>query len=56
MKRVYSKMLKPEDLSHELYLLQQCGYTIINVFQDHIKEFGIDKEVSRYTIIYERDE
>ena len=55
MKKVYSEMLKPEDLSHELYLLQQRGYTIVNVFQDHIKDFT-DKEVSRYTTIYERDE
>ena len=55
MRKVYSEMVKPEDLSHELYLLQQCSYTIINVFQDHIKDFA-DKEVSRYTIIYERDE
>ena len=55
MKKVYSKMVKPSDLSHELYLLQGCGYTIINVFQDHIKD-SADKEVTRYTIIYEREE
>ena len=55
MKKVYSEMIKPGDLSHELYLLQGCGYTIINVFQDHIKDVT-DKEVTRYTIIYEREE
>lgn len=56
MKRIFSKMVKPGDLSHELMMLQKCGYIIDNVFQDHVEEFGTHKEREVYTIIYERDE
>lgn len=56
MKRIFSKTVKPEDLSHELMMLQECKYIINNVFQDHVEEFGTNKEREVYTIIYERDE
>ena len=56
MRKVYSSRVKPGDLSHELYSLQNSGYTINNVYQDHTKEFGTNKEIEVYIIIYERDE
>lgn len=55
MKRVYSKIVKPDELSHELYLLQDHGYTINNVYQDHIKELSSNNEKRVYTIIFERE-
>ena len=55
MKKVHSKTVKPGDLSHELMLLQQCGYIIDNVFQNH-NENSYNGIKETYTIIYERDE
>lgn len=55
MKKVYSEIVKPDNLSHELYLLQECGYTIINVYQDHVKGLGSNNENGVYTIIFERE-
>lgn len=55
MKKVYSKIVRPDELSHELHLLQECGYTINNVYQDHMKEFGLNNEKGVYTIVFERE-
>ena len=54
MKRVYAQTTYHKDLEHNLNLLQQCGYMIDNVFQNHYTSYGESRET--YTIIYERDE
>ena len=54
MKRVHARTIDRKDLEHDLNLLQRCGYTINNVFQNHYTSYGESRE--SYTIIYERDE
>ena len=54
MKHVYAKTTNYNNLEHDLSLLQECGYTIDNVFQNHKQEYDMTRE--SYTIIYERDE
>lgn len=54
MKCVHAQTVYHKDLEHNLNLLQRCGYTINNVFQNHYTSYGESRET--YTIIYERDE
>lgn len=54
MKHVCAKTTNCNNLEHDLSLLQLCGYTINNVFQNHYTSYGESRE--SYTIIYERDE
>ena len=54
MKQVHAQTVYHKDLDHNLNLLQRCGYTINNVFQNHYTSYGEPRET--YTIIYERDE
>lgn len=54
MKHVYARTTNHTDLEHNLYLLQQCGYIINNIFQNHYTSYGESQE--SYTIIYERNE